>query len=384
MRSFVHFASPLRIFSGSESLESLGRELERIGSRRAVVFCGPARGSLLDALRGAMRERCVGAFTQVAAHSPLASVEAAARELERLEADAAVALGGGSAIVTARAASILAAEKGDPRSLATARDPTGQLRSPKLLAPKIPQFVVPTTPTTAMVKAGSAVFVPSTGERLALFDPKTRAQAIFVHPDPVRSAPRSLVVSASLNTLSMAIEGLMSRQGDPIADALLMHALRLLSCHLRAGADIDDTEVRGELVLAAVLCGQGTDHTNGGIATVLGHAVGARSGIENGIVNAVVLPHVLRFNAEEVCPSLAKVAAAFCPGAHGDLVEAVIGAVQTLLDGLAVPSRLSDLGVSRDALPGIAESAMGDWFLRGNPRRVRDVSQLLGVLENAL
>jgi alcohol dehydrogenase class IV len=385
MRSFIHVSPPLRIFSGSESLESLGRELERVGSRRAAVFCGPwARGAPLDAVRHGMRERCAGVFMDVVAHSPLAAVEAAARELERLEADAVVALGGGSSIVTARAASILAAEKGDPRSLATARNATGELRSPKLLAPKIPQLVVPTTPTTAMVKAGSAVFVPSTGERLALFDPKTRAQAIFVHPDLVRSAPRNLVVSASLNTLSMAVEGLMSRQGDPIADALLMHALRLLSQHLRAGAAIDDTEVRGELVLAAVLCGQGTDHTNGGITTVLGHAVGARSGIENGVVNAVVLPHVLRFNAEAACAGLAKVAVAFGLATHGDLVEAVIGAVQTLLDGLAVPRRLSDVRVSRDALPGIAESAMGDWFLRGNPRPVRDVSELLEVLEKAL
>jgi alcohol dehydrogenase class IV len=338
----------------------------------------------LDAVTAAMRERCAGAFTEVVAHSPLASVEAAARELERLQADAAVALGGGSSIVTARAASILAAEKGDPRSLATARDPSGQLRSPKLLAPKIPQLVVPTTPTTAMVKAGSAVFVPSTGERLALFDPKTRAHAIFGHPDLVRSAPRKLVVSASLNTLSMAIEGLMSRQGDPIADALLMHALRLLAQHLRAGAAIDDAEVRGELVLAAVLCGQGTDHTNGGITTVLGHAVGARFGIENGIVNAVVLPLVLRFNAEAARGGLAKVAAAFGLAADGDVLEAVVGAVQMLLDGLAVPRRLSDVGVSRDALPDVAGNAMGDWFLRGNPRPVRDASELLEVLEKAL
>ena len=57
-----------------------------------------------------------------------------------------------------------------------------KLHSPKLLAPKLPQFIVPTTPTTAMVKAGSAVFDPATGERLALFDPKTRAHAIFIDP----------------------------------------------------------------------------------------------------------------------------------------------------------------------------------------------------------
>ena len=384
MHSFQHITPPLRLFSGSDSLESLGRELERLGSRRAVVFCGPwAQGPLLDAVQAGMRERCAGVFMGVVAHSPLASVEAAAQELKRLEGDAVVALGGGSSIVTARAASILAAENGDPRSLCTTRDADGQLRSPKLLAPKIPQFIVPTTPTTAMVKAGSAIFVPATGERLALFDPKTRAHAIFIHPDFIRSAPRELAVSASVNTYSMAIEGLMSRQGDPIADALLMHTLRLLAQHLRGGATNDDAAVRAELVLAAVLCGQGTDYTSAGITTVLGHAVGARYGMENGIVNAIVLPHVLRFNADAARAGLSKVAAALGLADRAEPVGAVVDAVQAMFDGLKVPRRLRDVGVSRDALTDIAGNAMGDWFLRGNPRPVRDVSELLQVLGEA-
>jgi alcohol dehydrogenase class IV len=384
MPSFKHLTPPLRLFSGSDSLESLGGELERAGSRRAVVVCGPwAEGALLDATRGGMRARCAGVFTGVVAHSPIDSVEAAAQELVRLEADAVVALGGGSSIVTARAASILAAERGDARGLCTTREADGQLRSPKLLAPKIPQFIVPTTPTTAMVRAGSAIFVPATGERLALFDPKTRAHAIFIHPDLIRSAPRELAVSASLNTYSMAIEGLMSRQGDPISDALLMHTLRLLAPHLRGRLAIDDAEARTELIIGAVLCGQGTDYTSAGITTVLGHAVGARYGIENGIVNAIVLPHVLRFNAEAARAGLSKVGAAMGLVDRGEPVDAVVNAVETLIDGLEVPRRLRAVGVSRDALADIAGTAMGDWFLRGNPRPVRDVPELLQVLDAA-
>jgi alcohol dehydrogenase class IV len=384
VKSFKHITPPLRLFSGGDSLESLGHELERAGSRRAAVFCGKwAQGPLLDAVRNAMRERCAGVFTGVAAHSPLASVEAAAEELKRLEADAVVAVGGGSAIVTARAASILAAENGDVRALCTTRGADGQLRSPKLLAPKIPQFIVPTTPTTAMVKAGSAVFVPETGERLALFDPKTRAQAIFVHPDFILSAPRKLVISSGLNTFAMAIEGLMSRQGDPIADALLMHALRLLGPRLKNADTLDDAETRTSLVLGAALCGQGTDHTSAGITTVIGHAVGARYGIENGTVNGIVLPHVLRFNAEASRAGLSNIAAALGLPQNGEPLDAVIDAVETLKGAIGVPRRLRDVSVSRDALTDIADAAMGDWFLRGNPRPVQGVSELLQVLNEA-
>ena len=89
-----------------------------------------------------------------------------------------------------------------------------------------------------------------------------------------------------------------------------MHAVRLLGQHLPDVARHDDAAVRGELVLAAVLCGQGTDHTGAGITTVLGHAIGARHALENGTVNAIVLPHVLRFNASAAAAGLAKVAAA--------------------------------------------------------------------------
>jgi alcohol dehydrogenase len=384
MRSFQHITPPLRLYSGPDSMESLGRELERLDSRRAVIFSGPwARGPMLDAVRSGMGERCAGVFEGVVAHSPIASVEAAAQEIKRLDADAVVALGGGSSIVTARAGSILAAENKDPRSLCTSRDANGQLRSPKLLAPKLPQLIVPTTPTTAMVKAGAAVFDPATGERLALFDPKTRAHAIFIHPQLISSAPRDLIVSASLNTFAMAIEGLVSRTGDPIADALLMHAIRLIAQHLSSKTLDADLDARGDLMLAAVLCGQGSDYAAAGITTVVGHAIGASYHMDNGIANAIVLAHVLRFNADAAQAGLSKVAAALGVRSSGDVLPGVIEAVEALFAQLKVPRRFRDVGVPREALPEIAEKGMGDWFLRGNPRPVREASELQQILEEA-
>ena len=389
MASFQHVTPPLRVCYGPDSLASLGKELARLGSQRAVVFCGPwAEGPLLNAVLAGMGERCAAVFTGVVAHSPIDAVTAAAQELLRLNADAAVALGGGSSIVTARAASILAAEGLDVRQLCTTTDDKGVLRSPKLAAPKLPQIIVPTTPNTAMVKAGSAVFDPATGERLALFDPKTRAQSIFIDPRLLASAPRTLAATASVNTFATAIEGLMSRTGEPLADALLMHSVRLLAQHLGAPASHDDAQVRGELVLAGILCGQGTDHTGAGITTVLGHAIGARHGLENGTINAIVLAHVLRYNADAGAAGLAKVAAALglvgLPGSEvASPLAQTVQTVSSIFDGLGLPRRLRDVGVPRDVLPLIAKAGMGDWFLRGNPRQVRDASELLQILEQA-
>jgi alcohol dehydrogenase class IV len=352
-----------------------------------VVVCGASLAREAVALGGicaAAGDRLAGVVEQVQAHSPLPAVEAAARELERLAADAVIAVGGGSAVVTARAASILLAERRDARQLCTVRDEDGALRSPRLLAPKLPQLVIPTTPTTATVKAGSAVLDPLDGRRLALFDPKTRAASVFVHPVLIATPPRELVASASLNTLAMALEGLMSRAGDPFSDGLLMHAVRLLARHLPQSGRSDDVSMRSDLVMASLLCGHGTDYTGAGIAIPLGHAISARFHIDNGLANAVVLPHVIRFNAEAAQAGLEKAATALGRDPTREPPsDAVVEVITAIFDRMGTPRRLRDIGVPRDSLSGLAAVSMEDWFVRENPRPVRLASELLQVLEDA-
>jgi alcohol dehydrogenase class IV len=385
MQDFRHIFPPLRIFNGADSLKQLGRELDRLDSRRAVICCGSSlarEASALELIRAEAGDRCAGVSAGVAAHSPLPNVEAAASELHRLQADAVIAVGGGSAVVTSRAASILLAEKGDARKLCTSRNASGELSSPKLLAPKLPQIVIPTTPTTATVKAGSAILDPIDGSRLALFDPKTRAAAVFVHPELMATPPRALVVSASLNTLAMTIEGLLSRSGDPFSDGLLMHAIRMLADHLPSMASADSESARAELMFASLLTGHATDYTGAGIAIPLGHAISAKFHLDNGIANAVVLPHVIRFNAQASPQGVGKLARALDLPRGAD-AAAVVDAFQKLFASLSVPARLRDLGVTHESLGELAAVSMEDWFVRDNPRRVESAAELEQLLEEA-
>jgi alcohol dehydrogenase class IV len=258
------------------------------------------------------------------------------------------------------------------------------LKSPKLLAPKLPQLIIPTTPTTAIVKAGSAVFDCTSKRRLALFDPKTRAQSVFIHPDAVLTAPLDLVVSSSLDTFVLAVEGLTAAGGDPISDALIMHAVRLLSFNLRSQRTHDDPAWRCETILAALLCGQGTDHTGAGIATALGHAIAPYTEAENGIIKAIVLPHALRFNGDAAKTGLEKVAVSLSlKQLASDPLPGVLGAIAAITKGLSIPRRLRDVGVPREVISDVAEHTMGDWWLRGNPRAVQSASELQLVLEAA-
>lgn len=386
MKSFRHLFPSLRIFHGGDSLKQLARELERVGSCRAVVFCGNSlarEGVLLEMIQDEAGGRCAGVHAGVAGHSPLPQVQAAAQELARLRADAVIAVGGGSAVVTARAAAILLAQGPDAHSLCTTRDPaSGALVSPKLLAPKLPQLVIPTTPTTATVKAGSAILDPVDGSRLALFDPKTRASAVFVHPEFLATPPWSLVSSASLNTLAMAIEGLLSRSGDAFSDGLLMHAVRLLADFLPESDDRDSATARDELMMASLLTGHATDYTGAGIAIPLGHAISARFHLDNGIANAIVLPHVIRFNAPAAPQGIAKLAQALGLSRQAD-AHAVAAAFESLFQQLGLPARLRDVGVTQESLAALAVVSMEDWFVRDNPRPVEAAGVLADLLAQA-
>jgi alcohol dehydrogenase class IV len=258
--------------------------------------------------------------------------------------------------------------------------PSGKFESPKLEADKLPQFVIPTTPSTAFVKAGSAVHDDDTHERIALFDPKTRARAVFVHPSFLATAPAGLVVESALNTLATAIEALESPRCDPVSEALLRQALRMISVQLKAGEG-GDPAARDVLAVAAVLCGRGTDQAGGGLASVLGHAIGHRIHVSNGIVNAIVLTHVMRFNSEVQTLGARRIADSLRE--LGDIGLEPAHVLDSLFLQMGVPRRLRDIGVKRADLPVIADVAMKDWFICRNARPVEDVGQVMCVLEAA-
>ena len=390
--SFSHAVPAVRIHCGEDCLRQLPAELDRMGAKRAVIFCGGSIAASLELklVIAALGERHAGTFAGVRSHTPLPAVLQGAAALRTFEADAVIAVGGGSAVVSARAASIALAEGENIHELCTQFPPGKPPFSPKLSQPKLPQLVVPTTPTTAYGKAGTAVRDPEAGRRLTLFDPKTRAQALFLHPALALTAPRELVLDAALQAFASAVQGLESRKHESLADALLMHALRLSVQHLphigESATGPDAAEARLELMQAAFLAGQGTDYAPTGIAASLAHSIGARFGVANGGCNALLLPGTLSFNSTVTMDRMPLIAEALGAGRTNDgeaALQAACDAIRNLLATTRAPQRLRDVGIARDSLQVLAEDAMHDWFLQLNPRKVSAPAELLGVLESA-
>lgn len=378
-----HVTPPLRALWGDRAIGQLPKELDRIGVERAVIICGRSVASadgLLDSVTDALGSRHAATFTRAAEHSPLPRVLEAARVLREARADAVIAVGGGSAVVTARAATIVAAEGDDVRSLATHSDADGRLISPRLDAVKIPNVVVATTPTTAYAKAGAAVRDPDTGDRLALFDPKARAGLVVFDPEFAATAPHTLTLSASLNVLSMAVDGLQAAGGDALAEALLTQALRdVASFAGQLNDDGTDSTARVRLMLAALMAGQGSDFVGTGIAQALSHTIGPRSTTSNGVVEAMLLPHTMRFNHDVTSQSLVTVGEAIGAAAKAAEVPDLLTAQ---LLALGTPIRLRDVGIDRAQFHEVIEHASADWSLTRVPKPA-DASALHAILEAA-
>jgi alcohol dehydrogenase class IV len=374
-----HATPAFRTFGGAQALQALPRELARVGASRAVIICSPSVEPHTGPLNEILGDVLVGRFDHVVEHSPIPAVEKARDVLAEHRADAVIAVGGGSAVVTARAATILLAEASDLRDLCTRRE-GGRLVSPKLTATKLPQWVVPSTPTTAYAKAGAAVRDPQTGERLALFDPKARAQGVVLDPAMALTAPSRLTWSAALNAFSMAVEGLTSRVDDPLADALHAQALRMIAAWLpRVAKEPDEAAPRLQLMLAALQSGQGSDYTGGGLAQALAHAVGPRSDVANGVVEALLLPHAVRFNAEVVPGRLTGLADLL--GLPDGQPATVVSELERLLAEFEVPARLRDVGVTEHGLDEAVTHALDDWAITASPR-VPDDEQIRTLLQS--
>jgi alcohol dehydrogenase len=209
--------------------------------------------------------------------------------------------------------------------------------------------------------------------------PVLAGESQSVQPNsPVPAVPVDLVREAALNTLSTAVEALESSKCDPVSEAMLMHALRLVARNLDR-IDADDIAGREYLAVAAVLCGRGTDQSGGGLSSVLAHAIGHRAHVSNGIVNAIVLPHTMRFNAPATELTTARIADSLHYGQAGSAADVL----ESLLEQLPIPHRLREIGIPEAELDAIAQAAMGDFFVSRSPRRVQGVEELRAILAAA-
>jgi alcohol dehydrogenase len=318
-------------------------------------------------------------FDGVQADSPAEVIDAAAAHARALGADGLVSVGGGSSIDTAKGMAIVLTEGG------SIRDHQG---SQRLTRRQTPHLAIPTTAGTGSeVTMYAVVLDPQNGEKMHFAEERILPDAALLDPELTVGMPRWLAATTALDALTHAVEAYQSVARHPIADAAALHAIRLIARHLpRVLSDGSDLVSRGQLLLAAHLAGGAFNGSGVGLVHAMAHVVGARHHVHHGTANAIILPHVMRFNADELAPRLADIAAALGLPRTGDDAadaEAAAAEVARLVAASGLPTRLRDAKVPEEDLATCAEHSLSDGAIVYNGKFAADPDLVLPVYRAA-
>src|ERR1035437_4659546 len=307
--------------------------------------------------------------------------------------DQIVALGGGSVIDAAKIMKLkYESPQADLEELAApfldlrkrvVQYPTEKINRTRLIA-------ISTTSGTGSEVTPFAVLTDKVrGRKVTLADYSLSPDVAIVDPQFVMSMPKGLTADTGIDCLTHALEAGVSIHASVYTDANAMQAIRLVFKYLPIAYEHPrDEEARSMVHNAACIAALAFSNASVGVNHALAHAFGARFGVAHGRANALMLPHVIAYNASVptkfrpspnqrayVAPKkYAMIADLLGLGGHTieEKVKNLVTAIEQLLDQLAIPRSIADLGISKDeferAIPDLAKIAFDDPSWQSNPR----------------
>ena len=279
-------------------------------------------------------------------------------------ADYLIAIGGGSAMDTAKAIGIIATnpEFSDVRSLEGAA-PTKN--------PCAPILAIPTTAgTAAEVTINYVITDVEKSRKFVCVDPHDMPIVAFVDPTMMSSMPKGLTASTGMDALTHAIEGLITKGAWELSDCLHLEAIKLISSNLRS-AYAGEKEGREGMALGQYVAGMGFSNVGLGIVHSMAHPLSALYDTPHGVACSILLPTGMKFNAEYTGTKYRELARAM--GVEGvdqmsteQYREAAIQAVSKLSQDVGIPTDLKGI-VKEEDLSFLADSALADACMGGNP-----------------
>ncbi|WP_077001005.1 iron-containing alcohol dehydrogenase [Variovorax sp. KK3] len=363
--ALIHYITQIQIDFGAVSL--LAQECERIGIRRPLVVTDAG-------------VRAVGVLDRVTAHigegrrfvvydgTPSNPTERAMREAVALyrqhDCDGIVAVGGGSPIDLAKGVAVCATHDGP---LATFAAIEGGVA--RITAATAPVIAVPTTAGTGSEVGRGAVLILDDGRKVGVLSPFLVPRVALCDPELTLGLPPMLTAATGMDAIAHCMETFMAPAFNPPADGIALDGLRRAWKHIETATTTPgDREARLNMMSASM---QGALAFQKGLGCVhsLSHALGGLNPrLHHGTLNAILLPAVIRFNAE--APSmrkddkLARMAQAMGLAA----ADEVAAAVADMSRRLGLPVGLTAIDVSPDVFPRVIEGALKDHCHKTNPR----------------
>jgi lactaldehyde reductase len=356
-------------YFGAGAIKEIVGELDKRGFKKTLVVTDPdlvkfgVTKKVTDLLDAAGKAYEV--YSEVKANPTIANVNKGVATFKAAGADSIVAVGGGSAMDTAKAIGIISANPdfADVVSLEGVADTKN---------PSVPIIAVPTTAGTAAEVTINYVITDEEKKRkFVCVDPHDIPVVAVVDSDMMSSMPKGLTASTGMDALTHAIEGYTTLAAWELTDALHLKAIEIIGRSLRAACD-NDPKGREDMALGQYVAGMGFSNVGLGVVHGMAHPLGAFYDTPHGIANAVLLPYVMEYNAECTGDKFKHIAEAMGVDTAGMSQEeyraAAVNAVKQLSKDVGIPEKLHEIGVKEEDLPALAEAAMADVCTGGNPR----------------
>lgn len=367
--NLAKFHAPEIVF-GPGSLAELGHCALRVGARRPFLVTDPGliEAGWLDEALGHLS--AVGlrpvVWHEITPNPKDHEIEAAYGEYADSGADVIIGLGGGSCIDAAKGVAILSGNGGCI---------LGYEGVDKVVNPIPPTVMVPSTSGTGADVSQFAVVTDTAKHiKITIISRTLVPEISIIDPRLLITMPDWLTASTGLDALTHAIESFVSRAHNPLTDNHALHAVRLITEHLRHS--VERPRLAGpRLGMAQGALEAGVAFTNAilGATHAMSHQVGGLLDAPHGLINGVLLPHVIRFNAAADPTRFVPLAEAAgirdawrMPPA--EVADMLADRVRALADAVGVPRGLSALGVTEQDMSRLAETTMRDACLTTNPR----------------
>jgi len=292
--------------------------------------------------------------------------------------DGIIAIGGGSGMDGGKAIATVAKNDFDLWDFEFEQTPPNMNDQ----APFPPLICIPTTAGTGAETEGTAMITDI--ERMMKFctwHPQLKPACALLDPEITIGLPPNLTAWTGCDAMVHAIEAYCVPTFHPMCDGIALEGLRLINKWLPDAVNQPgNLEARGGMLVGS--CMAGIAFLKGlGMVHAISHMVGAAYDTHHGLTNAIVLPAVLRFNADSISDKLPQMAAAM--DLEDKSFDTFYAAVCALLDRLDIPRSLVDIGVPADCAAAIAAKAIQDSAAATNPRQAT-VAEIQGIIETAL
>lgn len=356
-------------YHGAGSIREIVGEVQRRSLKKAFVCSDPdlvkfgVTQKVLDVLDGAKLEYSL--YSDIKPNPTIENVQSGVVAYKKSKADYIIAIGGGSSMDTAKAVGIIInnPEFADVRSL------EGFAPTKK---PSVPIIAVPTTAGTAAEVTINYVITDAQKKRkFVCVDVHDIPVVAVIDSDMMSTMPKGLTAATGMDALTHAIEGYITKAAWEMTDMFHLKAIEIISRSLRA-AVAGEKSGREGMALGQYVAGMGFSNVGLGIVHSMAHALGAVYDTPHGVANAILLPTVMRYNAEATGEKYRDIAKAMGVVGTEDMStdeyrKAACDAVAKLSVDVGIPQSLKGI-VKEEDIDFLAQSAMDDACRPGNPK----------------